>query len=786
MKTKSVILAFAAACMAVTAVFAETTAWWHFNGTDGSDATSIPSSVGNHSLTLQTLSGYHAAKFSKVTRGDTAYTLAGDGTRTILNGDVRGSVPLSVVQEADGETTKGLCYTIPAQELFTTNVVDGRVQMEAFTVEIVSRRETGSVAKGSYIGLRTEKNRWVFSFHQFAQGCQWFFDSIYAASGSTHIRTESVYGMAVAANPFPSDGKWHHVAIVYDGAGTVTVYRDFAQIWTASGIILNSYPQTLYIGSRENIGYVYSDNTDTHFTVDEVRISNSALAPSQFARSGFRGFAEGEGGTLAYWTFDAPGKSGEDVGTAYGAINSADGRDDLALCGATSTNSATKGGDVFDTNYDPAGDYQPMFTNDVPSRYVWDAESGEVFNIANDTSVFFKHESAQGANPQSSIGSSLHSVSTIYDVIAASNVTMECFVKPDKTFGAKNSMAMSLVRIANNTAYYNSYGLIYLQNGTRPGAVIPNDKNVPSTKSIADGGWHHVAMNYDFSSGTSRVEKLYVDYQFIGQREEQGALNLGNPANFENLYVAFGAIQGGYAFSGMIDEPRITFGDIGTNHFLRAFSPREDLTGVWLVQTNAVPAGAEWFSPDVPYLVADLGTTALSDKLPPGAVLKIGKTRVSPAKSILFDGSGGVTIPCAALVGTNVFTVEANVCGTGTVFAKRRYDGTSWSVGVDGSGNATVGVNGVDASSSSALADGKWHHVAVAVDLESANTATLYVDGEEAASADASEMISDAGDLVVGGDFIGNMVGVRFSPGIVAPSDFMTVSRPAGFIMIVR
>ena len=84
-------------------------------------------------------------------------------------------------------------------------------------------------------------------------------------------------------------------------------------------------------------------------------------------------------------------------------------------------------------------------------------------------------------------------------------------------------------------------------------------------------------------------------------------------------------------------------------------------------------------------------------------------------------------------------------------------------------------MNGVDASSSSALADGKWHHVAVVVDLESANTATLYVDGEEAASGDASEMISDGGNLVVGGDFIGNMVGVRFSSGVVDFSNFKAI-----------
>jgi hypothetical protein len=105
---------------------------------------------------------------------------------------------------------------------------------------------------------------------------------------------------------------------------------------------------TIFLGP----GGLTGVNNPRDFTVDEVRISGSALAPDQFFRIGWRGFAEGVGGTLAYWTFDAPGMSGTDVGTEYGAIQSVDKRDDLALCGATFTN-----GSNWATYWDPAGSY---------------------------------------------------------------------------------------------------------------------------------------------------------------------------------------------------------------------------------------------------------------------------------------------------------------------------------------------------------------------------------------------------------------------------------------------
>ena len=64
--------------------------------------------------------------------------------------------------------------------------------------------------------------------------------------------------------------------------------------------------------------------------------------------------------------------------------------------------------------------------------------------------------------------------------------------------------------------------------------------------------------------------------------------------------------------------------------------------------------------------------------------------------------------------------------------------------------------------------------------------ATLYVDGEIATVADVSGMKVDAGDLSVGEGFSGNILGVRFSPGMVSPDQFMVAHNARGFLLIVR
>ena len=779
MKKNAMISAMFA--FAVAAANADTVAWWHFNGKAGTEARSVVSSVGGHTLTLNTLEGYPATVYADDSRGDTLY-VESDGTKTLLDGFARGYVSMKVAQTG-GSEQKSLFYTGDVSSILKHDMVDGVPHMRAFTIEIFSR--LSDTAAGLNFGLRNSKSpktySWALAFWLYSQGTQYRADSIGAdgnVSQGGSFETKTIRGYTGDDIPFPSDGAWHHFAVVYDGNGTTTLYRDYKQIDQITGSPLKTDVVSLFLGP----GGITSENNPRDFTVDEVRISDSALAPDRFFRIGWRGFAEGVGGTLAYWTFDAPGMSGTDVGTEYGAIQSVDKRDALALCGATFVD-----GSSWATYWDSAGSYQPMFTNDVPARHVWDAASGKIYNTDNSTSVFFRHESEQGASAQSRIGSSLHSASNlVYDVMAASNVTEECFIKLDKTFGNNNSAVMGLMRMLKRTDFYGGYSILSLtQGGKKPMVQFPNNEKTPNASSIDDGEWHHVAMNFDVSSGTSVVTRLYVDYDYVGSGERVYDFSFSP----EDLVLTFGAFNGLFAFSGMIDEPRITYGPADTNRFLRAFTPRENLTGVWLVQTNSTLTGAEWISPEVSHLTAAwaAGTVTLDDALPFSTTLiRPGDKTVAVSKSVEFSGSGGVTIPCAALVGTNVFTVEANVCGNGTVFAKKRYGGTSWSVGADDDGFAALGVNDTAVASTVALDDGKWHHVALTVDRISTKTATLHVDGVAVAFADVSDMVVDAGDLVVGGDFSGNIVGVRFSPGCLEPAEFMVARREKGFAIFIK
>ena len=167
--------------------------------------------------------------------------------------------------------------------------------------------------------------------------------------------------------------------------------------------------------------------------------------------------------------------------------------------------------------------------------------------------------------------------------------------------------------------------------------------------------------------------------------------------------------------------------------------------------------------------------------------MKIGGERIRLCKSIAFSGNGGMTIPCAATVGSRVFTVEANFCGNGTVFAKNMFGGkSSWAVRTTGDGFASVEINGVTTTTAVSVDDGKWHHAALVVDRASAQTATLYIDGGQVASVDASGMTLDSGDFVVGEDFVGNIVGVRFSPTALSPGQFMAAGTIHGFSIFVR
>ena len=295
-----------------------------------------------------------------------------------------------------------------------------------------------------------------------------------------------------------------------------------------------------------------------------------------------------------------------------------------------------------------------------------------------------------------------------------------------------------------------------------------------------------MAANFDVSPGSSRTITLWVDYNLTATKTIEGTSSF-DPSK---VAIAFGSLPGDNAFSGFIDEPRITIGNIGVERFLRQFTPRADITGVWLVPTNSVLSGKEWYSSETDYLEGawESGDLALSGNLPrTETYVKIGGERIRLSKSIAFSGNGGMTIPCAATVGSKVFTVEANFCGNGTVFAKSMFGGkSSWAVRTTAGGFASVEINGVTTVTAANVDNGKWHHAAIVVDRANTQTAKLYIDGGLVASVDASDMTLDSGDFVIGEDFVGNIVGVRFSPVAVPSEKFLVAGAPLGLVLSFR
>ena len=792
-------------------VSAETTSiLWRFKGADGLKAPEqILDDSGQYAL-VRNQFGSSSAITNQMSQSDSA----GGALWWCTNGtiasssDAAGSVQMYRWEYANSAPTKrhSASYVLgddaAVKTLFPTNASG---DLLPFTLEMYFKVAPYASSSNTMYNMR--KNFYLATLSRESGNYQ--YNTVFKINGLSRgqisLQGESYRGangdvvtLSCAEESDFRDGLWHHIALVYSlnenvtpHQGTVEFYLDHALKQTEtmtrhSTVRSFKYAETSNAGGMNatfTIGEIQDWGPD--LCIDEVRLSNSALGPESFMHAVWsESLKERDSGTIARWTFDSPGERDDEVGVSKSSVASSDGQTTFGLQGATYNGSVK-----WDTAWNPNGDFQPIFTNDVPHAIVWDPGVGIVVNADNATSIFFKHMSENGATIQTNIGSSAHSqrfALSQFDA-ACSNFTLECFVKSDKTFANNVSGVFGLFYPPGNS---DKYAVLDMRYGKYPRTCYKAAGNsyqeLNSNTAVNDGEWHHIAANFDVSSGTSTVVKLWLDYERgFWTQEKQGAI-FWNPRHFG---VIFGAMMQDKALSGMIDEPRVSAGDIGVGRFLRAFNQREDMTGVWLVPTNSALTGAEWHSPDTAWLAGrwEEGAIAASDVLPAEeTVISVGGRTVSVRKSASFNGTGGLTIPCAAIVGTNVFTVEANVCGKGRVFTKKRYGNVaSWGMGVTDDG-AYVDVDGTRTLSDAQVADGRWHHLAIVINMTEDNSAVLYVDGVQSAVADVSGMTLDSGDLLVGEDFTGNFVGVRFSPGIVVPEKFMRTTVPKGLIVSFR
>ena len=574
---------------------------------------------------------------------------------------------------------------------------------------------------------------------------------------------------ALGASSALADGHWHHLAFVYglDGeTASCAVYVDGAAFGTISStapLSAGLVPLTLGEGFT---GKMFA-----------FKASEAARLPAQFLS--FVEFPTDS--AYAYWNFDSPDTAFEYFPGTVGELGAVSGLQSLGLTGGV------KGGNDYYANNSTAAqntNYRPYLTNDVPCAYTWDAASGRIINPENLTAVRF---TTADTNNTACVNGSLVKAPNSGDCFP-SNVTVELFVREY----ARQAFA-SMMNLGDNGSV--AWMIDTMNTAPQPRVRMDFVGYANTTwgfgKGFDDYEWHHVALTIETTETGTKVNG-YLDYTNRLSTAHNGVMRLASG----NYCINFGGICG-RSWDGMVDEPRITEGILAPEHFMRPFTPRADITGIWLADGVK---GEELLSPDTAYLTASFDAAAVtaSDDLPFAAstVTVGGRSRAVP-QSARFSGGAGLVVPCAAVVGSRNFTVEATVRGKGTMAAKARAFGKSWAVGVSDDGFAQMRFDDVALGaavivtpnvtvSAATVDDGEWHHVAMAVDRDASQTATLYVDGVSVAAADVSGMKIDAGDFEIGCGWTGEMIAVRYSPGALAPADFLKVTPPTGTTVIIR
>lgn len=576
---------------------------------------------------------------------------------------------------------------------------------------------------------------------------------------------KTVLGAASAV----ADANWHHIAFAYGLSGETASYAVYVD-GAAFGTISSTEPLPAGLAS-----FMLGDGCTGRMFA--FKGSEAALSPAQFLS--FVEFPTDD--AYAYWNLDSPDTTFEYFPAAVGTLGAVSGVQSLGLRGCY------YGGYNYypnDTEAAISSGCRPYLTNDVPCAYTWDEASGRIINPENETAVRFTNMDTTRVD---CVNGSLVQAYNAGDYFP-SNMTVELFVRQyfRPTFACMMNLgdqnnAIWMIDTLSNTDTPR----------TRLDLVGASNWNLAFSKGFGNNGWHHVALTIETTETGTKVMG-YLDYTNRLSNSSAHFLALGKGTRYINIGSTCGR-----AWDGMIDEPRITKGILPPERFMRPFTPRADITGIWLADGVK---GQELLSPETGYLTAtyDAASVTASDELPFGAtVVKVrGKSQFIP-KSAHFTGASGLVVPCAAVVGSRDFTVEATVRGKGVAAAKARAFGKSWALCTTDAGlaamrfddvtlGAEVGVSTNVVASAVDIDDGDWHHVAMAVDRTASNTATLFVDGESVATADVSGMKIDAGDFEIGNGWTGEIVAVRYSPGVLAPADFLKVSPPAGTFLILR
>ena len=566
------------------------------------------------------------------------------------------------------------------------------------------------------------------------------------------------------------DGKWHHLALVVDGtAAKLSLYQDYRLVkteWLGGPLAYGTSGKALSIG--HSVGSSWGAWPGL---IDEVRISDAPLAPTQFLRPN-TGWANCHPETVVYVPFGRMPFFGSDSLDSTVLLNQ-----------AVPTPFATVNGVTL------AGAGFASLSNEAVAANVR-RDLLSTTAVTNETALFTTVcASDRDLCPHLVIDDVVDATHTAL----TNSFTFEIFGKFEIPSGKGESQTAYLfhgstgegsVLVTVTKKGQDPEGYVVLQPGWQPICSAP----------LCDGDWHHVAVTYEKATQTF---SLFVDYRLVGSK---AGVAFGASSDQYPLQVLNGYGEWQSGLHGLSDGFRLT---------ARALTPQEFLSG----QAAADADYAAWIdfeddtcvkpypdvTPDGQVAAADGGMAPTRTKRTPGRFLLAADGTPGRANTGSLELTGGTVTYGRNLMIERLAnqTVEfflrgtAADAGAGILRLADETGAAVWAVETAANGAVCVRVGATEQTFAVPLADGAWHHWALtfAAADDSSATVTLWRDGAKVgtfAAASPGRAVTSSALMVGGGAaaFTGHIDEIRITPRVLDAGAFLRCHREGLTLMI--
>ena len=825
LRVRSVALVAAVSLMAGT-ISAKTVAWYHFNeGDNGTKPTSSGTKVFENAADPGSLMGIPYAMNASSTNTNTsaayrpAYTNDAPGCETWRWHDpvtgTRGEDPRCLYVKSSNNNGSGQAGVVFVED-------DVKLHCPNVTVEFMVKLQPG-------IYLKNWAHMLVFRSTPMPSNVKaWgmMINSNGTVSVQMHTRNADHNGLVASKSidsgfysPSPSvtDGKWHHIAFTYDGS-YARIYVDYEQraskAWTEPIDYSENCEGRLCICCNDVSTYGRWQGF-----IDEVRISDEALHPSEFIRPGAlpeaaaRAAKVTDQDTAIYLPFDSAAVCDN---TFFGTVGAP-----IVFNETAASNALFVGATLATDGILPTVETSAIVTNTIHSG-IFATESA-----ANDGCwKFGENTTVAGKSVHLTVDD--YSMNGNKHLISSGDFTIEFWINVPET------PSRTIYVIAEQSAtkgpgtllmYITNSGLMYcrlvsqtaLDNYETNNVSLAGNYNDAYVSGIFDGKWHHVALVVD---RTRQTATYYVDHAVVRQHTgfvlASSVASVVNHADYKPLQISggWGANRNDEFHKLSIDELRIT---------RRALAPQEFLMRGENGTTALAPTRA-WMDfegnlavkprPDEIMAGTKEDPVAFSSSVPTGRCIIDGNgdvLRASNTNSLKFSGSGNVRFERNILLEREMTsqTIEFFMKGTNGsakawAYMARMYTTPTpsdvqgcrvWSIGYSNNAgdlyfcmDTTNTANQVKYFTGSNLDDGRWHHVAFTTEPDGTGNTTVkfYKDyrqfGDAQTITGISQVSLDGGVpsscLAIGSaSYDGWIDEVRITQGVLPVSQMMHVQR---------